>query len=64
MTYTLEEGTKHQQTFTPYIGLMLLILGSGSISYGYTAAIIGTTLGESPFKSDRGDNGAPADMQN
>ncbi|KIX03871.1 uncharacterized protein Z518_07424 [Rhinocladiella mackenziei CBS 650.93] len=28
---------------------MLFILGSGSISYGYTAAIIGTTLGQPSF---------------
>jgi hypothetical protein len=46
MAYTLEEGTKRQHTFTPYVALMLFILGSGSISYGYTAAIIGTTLGK------------------
>lgn len=46
MAYTLEEGSKRQQTFTPFIVFMLLILGTGSISYGYTAAIIGTTLGE------------------
>lgn len=46
MAYTLEEGSKRQQTFTPFIVFMLLILGTGSISYGYTAAIIGTTLGK------------------
>lgn len=46
MAYTLEEGTKRQHTFTPYIAFRLFILGSGSISYGYTAAIIGTTLGK------------------
>ncbi len=48
MAYTLEEGTKRQHTFTAYIAFMLVILGSGAISYGYTAAIIGTTLGK-PF---------------
>ncbi|EXJ70207.1 uncharacterized protein A1O5_06275 [Cladophialophora psammophila CBS 110553] len=49
MAYTLEEGTNRQHVFTAYIGFMLLILGSGSISYGYTAAIIGTTLGQPSF---------------
>lgn len=46
MAYTLEEGTRRQHTFTPQVVLMLFILGTGSISYGYTAAIIGTTLGK------------------
>lgn len=46
MAYTLEEGTKRQHTFTARIAFMLFILGSGSVSYGYTAAIIGTTLGK------------------
>lgn len=47
MAYTLEEGTERQHTFTTAIILKLFILGTGSISYGYTAAIIGTTLGRS-----------------
>lgn len=46
MAYTLEEGTERQHTFTAAIILKLFILGTGSISYGYTAAIIGTTLGK------------------
>jgi hypothetical protein len=51
MTLTLEESNKHQHTFTLYIAFLLTILGSGAISYGYTAAIIGTTLGKYPSQS-------------
>jgi hypothetical protein len=45
MALTLEESNKHQHSFTPYIAFILALLGSGAISYGYSAAIIGTTLG-------------------
>lgn len=45
MALTFEESYKHQPSFTSFVIFILAILGCGAISYGYTAAIIGTTLG-------------------
>lgn len=36
----------HRQKVNGYILFVLCMLGFGSISYGYNASIIGTTLGQ------------------
>ena len=45
MALTLEEHNKGRHSLTSYTAFILVLLGSGAISYGYSAAIIGTTLG-------------------
>jgi len=45
-----EEGVLKQQGITAYNFLILCCLGFGSLTYGYTASIIGTTLGMSPLR--------------
>lgn len=40
-----KEGLLHRQKPNSYIFLVLFLLGLGSVSYGYNASIIGTTLG-------------------
>ena len=40
-----EEGLLKRQRLNGYTLLILAALGFGSITYGYTASIIGTTLG-------------------
>ena len=40
-----EEGLLQRQTLNGYTVLILVTLGLGSLTYGYTASIIGTTLG-------------------
>lgn len=46
-----------KQGFNAYNVLVLCVLGLGSITYGYTASIIGTTLGASTFEqTDRSSN--------
>ncbi|KAK5710892.1 hypothetical protein LTR17_018642 [Elasticomyces elasticus] len=39
----------HKQKLNAYICFVLLMLGFGSVSYGYNASIIGTTLGQPSF---------------
>ena len=41
----LKEAHNLKQGLNPYNVLVLCFLGLGSITYGYTASIIGTTLG-------------------
>ena len=40
-----EEGLLKRQTLNGYTMLIIVTLGLGSLTYGYTASIIGTTLG-------------------
>lgn len=40
-----EEGLLKRQKLNGYTMLILTTLGFGSLTYGYTASIIGTTLG-------------------
>jgi MFS family permease len=40
-----------RQKITPYNVFILMFIGLGSMTYGYTASIIGTTLGKSFSKS-------------
>jgi len=40
-----EEGVLRRQKLNSYNVAVLAVLGFGSITYGYTASIIGTTLG-------------------
>lgn len=42
-----EEGILRRQKLNAHTVAVLAVLGFGSITYGYTASIIGTTLGES-----------------
>lgn len=46
MAHRDEEGILKRQKINSYIIFLLCILGFGSITYGYTASIIGTTLGK------------------
>lgn len=54
MTHTLtatmgdhyEEGVLKRQKLNTYNLMVLIMCGFGSISFGYTASIIGTTLGK------------------
>lgn len=41
------KGTKKQK-LTLYNVFILMFIGLGSLTYGYTASIIGTTLGQLP----------------
>lgn len=41
-----ELGVLHKQKINLYNVLVLFVLGFGSLTYGYTASIIGTTLGQ------------------
>jgi hypothetical protein len=40
-----EEGLLKRQKLNGFTLLILTVLGLGSLTYGYTASIIGTTLG-------------------
>jgi hypothetical protein len=42
----LEEGVLKRQKLNTYNLMVLVMCGFGSISFGYTASIIGTTLGK------------------
>lgn len=46
-THRDEEGLLKKQKLNGYTVLILVTLGLGSLTYGYTASIIGTTLGPS-----------------
>ena len=41
-----EVGVLRKQKLNMYNVLVLVVLGLGSLTYGYTASIIGTTLGK------------------
>jgi hypothetical protein len=41
-----KEGILRRQKIGPHTYLALLVVSFGSITYGYSAAIIGQTLGE------------------
>ena len=41
-----DQGLLKRQTLNGYTALIILTLGLGSLTYGYTASIIGTTLGK------------------
>lgn len=43
---TVQDVSALKQGLNPYNVLVLCFLGLGSMTYGYTASIIGTTLGE------------------
>lgn len=47
MGHREEEGVLKSQGINAYNILVLCCLGLGSLTYGYTASIIGTTLGPS-----------------
>lgn len=40
-----EEGLLRRQKLNVHTCAVLVVLGFGSLTYGYTASIIGTTLG-------------------
>ena len=44
-----EEGLLKRQKINAYTLFILFVLGLGSLTYGYTASIIGTTLGQPSF---------------
>jgi MFS family permease len=46
-----EHGRRH---FSAYLIFCIMFMGLGSMSYGYPAAIIGTTLGQPSFNSYMG----------
>lgn len=48
-----EEGLLMKQKLNGYTILIIVTLGLGSLTYGYTASIIGTTLGQSKHGSIR-----------
>ncbi len=50
-----EQGVLVRQKLNGYTVLILCALGLGSLTYGYTASIIGTTLGEHDDQSFRFD---------
>lgn len=41
-----EVGVLRKQKINLYNVIVLIVLGFGSLTYGYTASIIGTTLGQ------------------